>query len=88
MAHSAFENIIFFRKFFFEIFKKIFFIKSRRIMLRKGDFQKFEKKNFEKKIFFLSCFFSENRNKIAKNCSIKTMVTVPNRQDHEVFRKY
>ena len=34
----------FFQIFFFEIFKKIFFIKSRRIMLRKGDFQKFEKK--------------------------------------------
>ena len=87
-THSAFEKTIFFSKFFFEIFKKIFFIKSRRIMIRKGDFQKFEKKNFEKKFFFQSFFFFENRNKIAKNRSIKTMVTIPNWQDFEVFRTY
>ena len=57
-------------------------------MLRKGDFQKFEKKkNFEKKFFFSHIFF-ENRNKMAKNRSINTMVTIPNRQDFEVFRLY
>ena len=87
-THSAFEKTIFFFKIFFWNFQKNFFHQISPNYAQKRGFSKIRKKNFEKKNFFLSCFFSENRNKIAKNCSIKTMVTIPNRQDHEVFRKY
>ena len=52
MTHSAFEKKNFLKNFFFEIFKKIFFVISRQIMPRKGDFLKFKKKIFEKKIVF------------------------------------
>ena len=51
-------------------------------------FKKNFQKNFQKKIFFSSCFFFENHNKIAKNRQITKMLTVPNRQDFEVFITY
>ena len=78
----------FFSKIFFWNFQKNFFHQISPNYAQKRGFSKIRKKILKKKNFFLSCFFSENRNKIAKNCSIKTMVTIPNRQDHEVFRKY
>ena len=75
-------------KIFFEIFKKIFFLQISPNYAQKRGFSKFEKKIFEKNIFFVMFFFSENHNKIAKKCSIKTMVTISNWQDYEVFRTY
>ena len=87
-THSAFEKTIFFSKIFFEISKKKFFHQISPNYDQKRGFPKIRKKNFEKKFFFSVIFFFENRNKIAKNRSIKTMVMIPNRQDFEVFRTY
>ena len=88
MTHSAFEKKNFLKKFFFEIFKNFFFVISRQIMPRKGDFQKLKKKFFKKKFFFCHDFFFKSPNKIVKNLQIKKMLTVPNRQDFEVFITY
>ena len=87
-THSAFEKTIFFSKIFFLKFPKIFFHQISPNYAQKKGFPKIRKKNFWKKIFFFSHIFFENRNKIAKNRSINTMVTIPNRQDFEVFRLY
>ena len=73
---------------FFWNFQKKFFHQISPNYDQKRGFTKIRKKNFEKKIFFFSRIFFENRNKIAKNRSIKTMVMIPNRQDFEVFRTY
>ena len=77
----------FFKKFFWNFQKKIFHQISPNYDQKRG-FPKIRKKKFWKKIFFFSHIFFENRNKIAKNRSINTMVTIPNGQDFEVFRLY
>ena len=78
----------FFQNFFFWNFQKKFFHQISPNYDQKRGFTKIRKKNFEKKFFFFSLIFFENRNKIAKNRSIKTMAMIPNRQDFEVFRTY
>ena len=82
-THSAFE-----KKFFFLKFPKKNFSSNLAELWSEKEIYKNSKKKFWKKIFFFSHFFFENRNKIAKNRSIKTMVTIPNWQDFEVFRTY
>ena len=77
----------FFQNFFLKFSKKFFSSNLAELWSEKG-ISKNSKKKFWKKIFFFSHFFFENRNKIAKNRSIKTMVTIPNWQDFEVFRTY
>ena len=89
---TLFQNEKFSKKNFWNIQKKFFF-KSRQIMLKKSDFQKFgkkkfEKKFFEKKNFFWSWIFCKNRHKIAKNWQIDKIKTFPNRQDFGLSRKY
>ena len=78
----------FFFKIFFWNFQKNFFHQISPNYDQKRGFTKIRKKKNLKKIFFFSRIFFENRNKIAKNRSIKTMVMIPNRQDFEVFRTY
>ena len=84
---TLFSRCEIFKKFFFKFSKKIFLQISPNYAQNKR-FQKFWKYFFEKKNFLKSCFFSENRNKITKNRRIKKMLTVPNRQDFEVFKTY
>ena len=81
------KNNFFFKIFFWNFQKKNFHQISPNYDQKRG-FPKIRKKNFWKKIFFFSHIFFENRNKIAKNRSINTMVTIPNRQDFKVFRLY
>ena len=81
------KKIIFFWKFFL-IFSKKNFRQISPNYDQKRWFQKIWKKILKKKKFFSSCFFFENHNKFAKNRQITKMLTVPNRQDFEVFITY
>ena len=78
----------FFEKIFFWNFQKIFFRHISPNYAQKRWFPKIKKKIFQKKIFFCHDFFFKSPNKIVKNLQIKKMLTVPNRQDFEVFITY
>ena len=84
---TLFSRCQIFEIFFFKFSKKNFLQISPNYAQNKR-FQKFWKYFFEKNFFLKSCFFFENRNKITKNRRIKKMLTVPNRQDFEVFKTF